>query len=528
MPMRRALPTGNDSFCDSFFSGYRTLTTPGYSLSVVSARIAVKMGRSMISRIILENYMSHGRTVIEPASGLTVLVGPNNCGKSAIIHALQAICYNKPNEFAISHDQKEASVTLETDDGHVLTWRRKRGGSASYEIDGEPSYRLGQGGVPDALHAIVRMPKVEFADQPEFDVHFGLQKSPLFLLGDSPARAAAFFASSSDTERLLQMQRRHREKVRDARRESAQVCREIEKRDATLSAMAPLPRLLGEVAELESSHAAIEATDSQRSRLSNLLDRLRAARWQHDRRTARARAIEPLRPPPQYLQTAPLAELIEKIRQTDRRRASLVRRLTSLSVLQSPPTPHDTTRLASGVKAMQNGMSRVRRQAAIVGELSSLRSPPAQADVARLKLICESLERMSGRATSIASSVRALKNLSTPPTFADALPMLSQLRAIAAATARQRRFHARMSMLTRLTPPPEVLAPATLQSAIGRYAQVSDKARQFRESLADLDVELQTVRDDSRRWAEDNPQCPTCGATTNAELALAGGNAHEH
>ena len=168
----------------------------------------------MIRRIVLENYMSHGRTVIEPAAGLTVLVGPNNCGKSAIIHALQTLCYNKPNEFAIRHDQKEASIEVETQDGHVLKWRRRRSGAVSYEIDGQPIHRLGQGGVPDGLHALLRMPRIESADgQAVFLVHFGLQKSPVFLLDDPPTRAATFFASSSDAERLLQMQRRHREKV---------------------------------------------------------------------------------------------------------------------------------------------------------------------------------------------------------------------------------------------------------------------------------------------------------------------------
>ena len=48
----------------------------------------------MITRIELTNFMSHAHTVIEPAPGLTVLVGPNNCGKSAVVAALQIICQN--------------------------------------------------------------------------------------------------------------------------------------------------------------------------------------------------------------------------------------------------------------------------------------------------------------------------------------------------------------------------------------------------------------------------------------------------
>ena len=38
--------------------------------------------KKMITRIELTNFMSHKHTVIEPAAGLTVLVGPNNIGKS--------------------------------------------------------------------------------------------------------------------------------------------------------------------------------------------------------------------------------------------------------------------------------------------------------------------------------------------------------------------------------------------------------------------------------------------------------------
>ncbi len=158
------------------------------------------------------------------------------------------------------------------------------------------------------------MPKVNFADQAEFDVHFGLQKSPLFLLGETSSRAAAFFASSSDAERLLQMQRRHRAKVQDANREWKQVCKEIEERDKALMAMSPLPRLLGEVTQLEASHAAIEATDAQRGKLDSHLDRIESVRRQRDWRSARATAIESLRRPPEYLQIARLAELIEKMR----------------------------------------------------------------------------------------------------------------------------------------------------------------------------------------------------------------------
>src|SRR6202795_4742833 len=87
----------------------------------------------MIKRIELINFMSHPHTVIEPAPGLTVLVGPNNCGNSAVVAALQILCYNESSTYVMRHGERECSVKIETDDGHVIEWRRKN--SARYVID---------------------------------------------------------------------------------------------------------------------------------------------------------------------------------------------------------------------------------------------------------------------------------------------------------------------------------------------------------------------------------------------------------
>src|SRR5271157_856189 len=103
----------------------------------------------MIRRITLHNYMSHAHTVIEPAAGLTVLVGPNNCGKSAVIAALQILSSNENSTYVMRHGAKECSVKVETDDGHTIQWRRKN--APSYLIDGQVFDRLRGSGLPDEL-----------------------------------------------------------------------------------------------------------------------------------------------------------------------------------------------------------------------------------------------------------------------------------------------------------------------------------------------------------------------------------------
>ena len=78
----------------------------------------------MITRIEITNFMLTN-TRIEPAAGLTVLAGPNNCGKSAVVAALQILCNNDPLTYVLRHGERECSVRVETDDGHVVEWRRK-------------------------------------------------------------------------------------------------------------------------------------------------------------------------------------------------------------------------------------------------------------------------------------------------------------------------------------------------------------------------------------------------------------------
>src|SRR5207248_11368459 len=103
--------------------------------------------------------MSHSATVIEPAAGLTVLVGPNNCGKSAVVAALQILCSNENSTFVLRHGARECAVGVTTADGHQVQWRRKN--SPSYMIDGQLFDRLRGSGFPEPLQAALRLPRVE-------------------------------------------------------------------------------------------------------------------------------------------------------------------------------------------------------------------------------------------------------------------------------------------------------------------------------------------------------------------------------
>src|SRR5213075_1989187 len=106
---------------------------------------------------------------------------------------------------------------VQTSDGHNIEWRR-RNSTQSYVIDGQNFDRL-KGKTPDELHQMLRLPMVDAESGGDFDVHFGMQKSPIFLLNSPGANRARFFASSSDAIQLVAMQKRHKVKLSDRQKE---------------------------------------------------------------------------------------------------------------------------------------------------------------------------------------------------------------------------------------------------------------------------------------------------------------------
>lgn len=80
----------------------------------------------ILKRIIIENFQCHPKTVIMPSpEGLTVITGPTDHGKSAIVRAIKWLLYNRPQgtDF-IRHGQTECKVTFEYTDGTTVQRRR--------------------------------------------------------------------------------------------------------------------------------------------------------------------------------------------------------------------------------------------------------------------------------------------------------------------------------------------------------------------------------------------------------------------
>ncbi|MDD4952968.1 MAG: AAA family ATPase, partial [Desulfovibrionaceae bacterium] len=98
----------------------------------------------MISRIVLENFMAHERTELDLGPGLTVLTGPNNSGKSAVVEGLRCLASNPAPKYFIRHGASRARVEALLDNGFRVAWVRSKT-SAIYEVwapgaDGPETY----------------------------------------------------------------------------------------------------------------------------------------------------------------------------------------------------------------------------------------------------------------------------------------------------------------------------------------------------------------------------------------------------
>ncbi len=283
--------------------------------------------------------MSHANTVIVPSPGLTVLTGPNNCGKSAVVVALQILANNENSTYVMRHGARETRIAVETGDGHRVEWRRKRSGGPAYLVDGKPFDRLNQS-VPQEVRAALRIAPVASRTDGggrEFDLHFGAQKSPVFLLDEPGTVIAQFFASSSDAEKLVRMQQLHRDKVRLSRSEISRLEAEKARLDRELEALASVGELSEEALNLEREYGALRAEGDRAAAVRQSRTAIERERRVRLLAAGREKALEALSPPPVLRNTDGLTAAVADLRASGLRLARARLMQSRLAGLSPPP-----------------------------------------------------------------------------------------------------------------------------------------------------------------------------------------------
>jgi len=439
----------------------------------------------MIRKIILENYMSHARTEIELAPGLTVICGPNNCGKSAVVAALETLCFDLDGGWMVRHDEKLCRVTVETDDDHVIVWQRKRrsgnSGTSSYVIDGREVHRV----TPADLQEALRLPKVEHQGK-KFDVHLSKQKEPIFLI-ESEADSAAFFSAGSEASRLLEMQRRHKERFRDKRSQEKEVARDVERLSGQLQTLSPLDQLGPMTLAAEQAYEKLVERDKATALLHALTDEL-ARRLEYRRECSmRSQRLAGLKAAPALGDDRALEQTVHRIEVARRVKRRLEAQVKAAERINSPPALPDVESLAKLIDDRQTRARQCILQQAKLAALAKLNESPSPKDT-----------------TYLIDIIKRLKNASH---------LAEQRSKMAEAYGK----------LTKAAEPADTRPVAEL---IVRLSQASKKTESARQRVNAAERALAALSEQLDHWVLAHPTCPVCLGPVDRARLLEGVHRH--
>ena len=147
--------------------------------------------------ITLKGFQSHINSTLDLHSGLNIIVGASNAGKSAVHRAIRWCVHNEPlGDGFVNQQTGNAEVSITTDDSHTVT--RNRGKENSYVVDGKPFTGFGTK-VPQEVHDVLGMQKAQFGDQLIW-LNFSSQHDAPFLLSETGGQAARTLGKLAGTE----------------------------------------------------------------------------------------------------------------------------------------------------------------------------------------------------------------------------------------------------------------------------------------------------------------------------------------
>jgi exonuclease SbcC len=233
-----------------------------------------------ISRVVIENFQSHIHSTLEFGTGLNVIIGPSDNGKSAVLRAIRWAMYNEPRgtEF-VRAGCRECRVTITMHDGtevvrELLLTKSGGVGRNRYLLrapDHEPQVFEGFGSsVPAEIVKAHGMPEVLLDTDKRVVLSFGSQLEGPFLLTDSGSLRARAIGRLLGVHVVDAAVRNTQRDLRSVRLEVGRLERDLERFNAELTQYDDIPEQEGRLAQAEALLGHVEAYRRRLQQLESL------------------------------------------------------------------------------------------------------------------------------------------------------------------------------------------------------------------------------------------------------------------
>lgn len=162
-----------------------------------------------IKQVRIQGFQSHIDSTFTLSPGLSIITGPSDAGKTAIIRALRWLAFNEPQGEAFIHavrdgdgnlvsQAEQATVTVELDDGTVISKTRRKGKTIyTHSAYADPWEKAE---LPLEIKETLGLHKQQYGDNFETCLNFAYQLDPPFMLSETGSTGAKILGKLAGTE----------------------------------------------------------------------------------------------------------------------------------------------------------------------------------------------------------------------------------------------------------------------------------------------------------------------------------------
>lgn len=458
--------------------------------------------------------MAHAKTELQLANGLTVLVGPNNIGKSTVAVALKILARNTNSNFVMQHEQKECSIFVETSEGHTIQWTKRK--SPGYVINGQAKDRLGRGGTPPELDETLRLAPVEFEDK-DFEPHFGEQKSPIFLINRPPSQIAQFFSTTSDAEKLVAMQRLHQRHRTDAQTQTKLLSAKNESIQQSLDTLESIPELDSEFASLEREAQSLTSLANEIANLEGLIRTYAHLSLEQQFEMHRSNCLQRLLPLPALHPTEHLEVVASEWEISAENHRCFEERTRLLCQLAATPKLQDAFPLTCITRDLGLAVARMEYCHEHFLAIAELIAPTNFTPTDGLQSLVEGIQHLEIESQKTAEIKQAATNLTAPPSMVPEDAIGGMIRQFDQTSLDQTRLDSLRTILMPLPVAPPVTDSTSLTEAIVSFAITNEQYEKNQLLLDLVQHSITVLESDAQQWLRTEPTCGTCGGKLSVD-----------